>query len=45
VAMQEELFDSVGEAEKASGSEDVPARLPYIVIVVDEVADIMAAVG
>jgi len=46
VAMQEELFD--GDAAvpvKSSSSDDVPARLPYIVIVVDEVADIMSAVG
>ncbi|HNX34858.1 MAG TPA: DNA translocase FtsK [Kiritimatiellia bacterium] len=46
VAMQEELFDESGaEAKPAASTDDVPARLPYIVIVVDEVADIMSAVG
>ncbi len=46
VAMQEELFDESGaEAKPAASPDDVPARLPYIVIVVDEVADIMSAVG
>jgi len=45
VAKQEELFDESGAAVKPAPSDDVPARLPYIVIVVDEVADIMLAVG
>ena len=45
IAQQEELFGETGEPAKASSSDDVPVRLPYIVIVVDEVADIMAAVG
>jgi S-DNA-T family DNA segregation ATPase FtsK/SpoIIIE len=48
---QEELFgggeqEPRAEAEPAaSAADDVPGKLPYIVIVVDEVADIMAAVG
>ena len=46
VAMQEELFDGNGATtERPASADDVPARLPYIVIVVDEVADIMSAVG
>ena len=47
VAQQEELFGENGEAvaPAASAADDTPARLPYIVIVVDEVADIMSAVG
>ncbi len=44
VATQEELFGMAGEPAQAGGDE-IPAKLPYIVIVVDEVADIMAAVG
>jgi S-DNA-T family DNA segregation ATPase FtsK/SpoIIIE len=43
VMKQEDLFDD-GSATDA-GEDDTPQRLPYIVIVVDEVADIMAAVG
>ena len=42
VAEQTDMFGGEGEAAPQS---DVPAKLPYIVIVVDEVADIMAAVG
>jgi S-DNA-T family DNA segregation ATPase FtsK/SpoIIIE len=47
VAKQEELFGDSTPAEPANGAgaDDIPARLPYIVIVVDEVADIMSAVG
>ena len=49
-AKQVELFEDEGcetqtPAAPAAAAEDVPATLPYIVIVVDEVADIMAAVG
>jgi len=45
---QEDLFGSEApeaSAAPAGAAEELPARLPYIVIVVDEVADIMAAVG
>ncbi len=47
VAQQEELFGDNGAAAApvAVAADDTPARLPYIVIVVDEVADIMSAVG
>lgn len=49
IVMQEELFGGAQggdpSAAHSGASDDVPARLPYIVIVVDEVADIMAAVG
>ncbi len=46
VAQQEELFgESAPAAPAPAAAEDMPARLPYIVIVVDEVADIMSAVG
>ncbi len=46
IATQEELFGEAGEVPAPPpASEELPARLPYIVIVVDEVADIMAAVG
>jgi len=46
VAKQEELFDENSPIlPVAAAAEDIPAKLPYIVIVVDEVADIMAAVG
>ena len=46
VAEQAELFDGDGEAPPpAAAQDDMPAKLPYIVIVVDEVADIMASVG
>jgi S-DNA-T family DNA segregation ATPase FtsK/SpoIIIE len=47
VATQVELFGEEGAAPvpPPAGSEEIPARLPYIVIVVDEVADIMSAVG
>jgi S-DNA-T family DNA segregation ATPase FtsK/SpoIIIE len=45
-AKQEELFGGGGASEtQPVVSDDVPATLPYIVIVVDEVADIIAAVG
>ncbi len=40
---QGELFD--GDGRPAQETEEMPAKLPYIVIVVDEVADIMSAVG
>jgi S-DNA-T family DNA segregation ATPase FtsK/SpoIIIE len=43
VVKQDELFGDEGPAD--AGPDDTPERLPYIVIVVDEVADIMAAVG
>ncbi|HPB10888.1 MAG TPA: FtsK/SpoIIIE domain-containing protein, partial [Kiritimatiellia bacterium] len=43
VVQQEELFGD--EAPGEAAQDETPARLPYIVIVVDEVADIMAAVG
>lgn len=43
---QEELFGAAEEeAAQQAGGDEIPAKLPYIVIVVDEVADIMAAVG
>ena len=50
VAKQEDLFGGSAEAEgtqpgAAPAGDEIPARLPYIVIVVDEVADIMSAVG
>jgi S-DNA-T family DNA segregation ATPase FtsK/SpoIIIE len=46
IAKQEDLFGGTDALPApASASEEVPDRLPYIVIVVDEVADIMAAVG
>ena len=47
VAQQEELFGGEGAAPAAApaASDDMPDKLPYIVIVVDEVADIMSAVG
>jgi len=41
-ATQGDLFGADAQEE---GSEKIPEKLPYIVIVVDEVADIMAAVG
>jgi S-DNA-T family DNA segregation ATPase FtsK/SpoIIIE len=44
IATQEELFGAAGSGVTPPG-DDIPAKLPYIVIVVDEVADIMAAVG
>ena len=45
VAQQEELFDGGAAAPAPAAPDDMPEKLPYIVIVVDEVADIMAAVG
>ena len=45
VAEQVELFGEGGEAVPAAAQDEMPAKLPYIVIVVDEVADIMASVG
>ncbi len=45
IAMQEELFDDSGEPCAQQARDDIPAKLPYIVIVVDEVADIISAVG
>lgn len=50
-ATQVDLFDGEAAATPSArqsaspGADAVPVRLPYIVIVVDEVADIMAAVG
>ena len=44
IAEQADLFGD-SEAAPAAAQDEVPAKLPYIVIVVDEVADIMAAVG
>ena len=43
ITKQEDLFgeDAVAEAE-AKGEEIIPDRLPYIVIVIDELADLMA---
>ena len=38
VTKEEELFDMVGREEKG---EEAPAKLPYIVIVIDELADLM----
>jgi len=43
VVKQEDLFDDGSDVD--AGEDDTPQSLPYIVIVVDEVADIMAAVG
>jgi S-DNA-T family DNA segregation ATPase FtsK/SpoIIIE len=45
IVQQVELFDEDGGTDDAAAHDETPARLPYIVIVVDEVADIMAAVG
>ena len=45
VALQEELFGGGVAAPAPAAPDDLPDKLPYIVIVVDEVADIMAAVG
>lgn len=45
IATQEVLFDEENPSEAKSEQEELPTRLPYIVIVVDEVANIMAAVG
>jgi len=45
IATQEELFGDDVPSVSGGASEDIPDRLPYIVIVVDEVADIMLAVG
>ena len=45
VAQQEELFDGGAAVPTPAAPDDMPEKLPYIVIVVDEVADIMAAVG
>ncbi|MDD4101367.1 MAG: DNA translocase FtsK [Kiritimatiellae bacterium] len=45
VATQEELFDENGVPFAQKARDDIPAKLPYIVIVVDEVADIISAVG
>ncbi len=42
IAEQRELFSEPG-AEASPESEQLPARLPYIVIVVDELADLMLA--
>ncbi len=40
--VQQALFDGIGEEKAADG---YPVRLPYIVIVLDEVADLMMQVG
>lgn len=40
--VQESLFEGIGEEKAADG---YPVRLPYIVIVLDEVADLMMQVG
>ena len=45
IATQEELFDDSGLPVAPQARDDIPAKLPYIVIVVDEVADIIASVG
>ena len=45
IATQEELFGEDAPPVSQGAPEDAPERLPYIVIVVDEVADIMLAVG
>ncbi|MDD4017091.1 MAG: DNA translocase FtsK 4TM domain-containing protein [Kiritimatiellae bacterium] len=45
IATQEELFGEDAPPVSQGAPEDTPERLPYIVIVVDEVADIMLAVG
>ncbi|MEI7902853.1 MAG: DNA translocase FtsK [bacterium] len=46
IVRQEELFgENTPLSPVAPAADDIPARLPYIVIVVDEVADIMSAVG
>jgi len=45
IATQEELFGEAAPPVAQTAPDDTPARLPYIVIVVDEVADIMSAVG
>ncbi len=45
VATQEELFDDNGAPLVPKPQDDIPVKLPYIVIVVDEVADIISAVG
>jgi S-DNA-T family DNA segregation ATPase FtsK/SpoIIIE len=42
---QEELFDDNGEPATPQAQDAIPAKLPYIVIIVDEVADIIASVG
>ncbi len=43
--VQEELFDDNGAPATPQAQDAIPAKLPYIVIVVDEVADIIASVG
>ncbi len=43
IVRQEELFNL--ETEPAPPPDDLPARLPYIVIIIDELADLMLAAG
>jgi len=46
IARQDDLFgEEDALSPQASAVDETPDRLPYIVIVVDEVADIMASVG